>query len=266
MTDLKTLQEQKPSLHQVYIEVFPVACLPANSLDCVWALSTGRCGTLTLSQLLDLSPTVIAMHEPMPRLWDLYMESYLRPNDELYDKIIYTSRIDIVSSMAYLGYAYAETSHRLTFFAPNLKRVFSKSKFIYIRRPMDDVVRSAYLWGWYDPTMDRWVNMRPIPSQRPSDRANLLAWYWCVVNEFVTEFVASLPKEDWFFLDFEDIKTGNIDRFFEMYDWLGVSRPEEGHIEGVLMQRFNRGKNKELYHIKKTWGEYDEREARLLQT
>ena len=244
----------KDGLRYIYLDILPMDLWAGEEIDALWVLSTGRCGTVTLSQLLEQSPDMVCFHEPMPRLMTHFNDAYHNPNDEFLEKLVHASRIDLMSSIKGLGYMYGEASNRTTPYAPYLKRLFPKSKFIWLMRDMDGFVPSAYHWRWYDLQADKYRDTRLIPPPEAGTRRQVLAWYWCYVNEFISKFVAGIDRKDWMFLDFDAIQRWDMDTLNGVFDWVGIKRPELDKAAEILEGELNHGRR---HAIEKDWGIYD---------
>lgn len=244
----------KGTLKYIYIDILPMDLWDGKEIDALWVLSTGRCGTVTLSQILEQSPNMVCFHEPMPRLMSYFNIAYHNPDDEFLEKLVHASRIDIMSSIKGLGYMYGEASNRTTPYAPYLKRLFPRSKFIWLMRDMDGFVTSAYHWRWYDLEADKYKDTRLVPPPEAGSRRQVLAWYWCYVNEFISKFVKSISKDDWMFLDFESIRNWDVDRLDGIFEWLGIGRPNVDKVADILSKELNRGRR---HAIERDWEMYD---------
>ena len=243
----------KDALKLLYVEVFPAHEWDPKEIDSFWVLSTGRCGTATLDRLLALSPTVASFHEPMPRLHRYHA---LALNDQRnlptsFEDLLYDCRIDLMSAMKQMGFKYAECQHRWTPYARCIKSVFPNTKFIYLRRDMDEFVSSALQWHWYDVGREKYA-----PPEYKDDEGKLLAWFWCKTNEFIQSFLNTIPGEDWMFLDFNSIRKHDWEVFIDMYKWMDVEMPSINKVEFILNEEINRGRRQK---IKKGWGDFDER-------
>ena len=248
---------RKRVIKMLYSEVLPQARISIEDMRCAWVLSTGRCGTSTMDGILSLSEGVASFHEPMPRLYELNDRAYTGRHRETLDAIVKYSKSDLISAVNVLGAVYAECSHRMTYYAKSLKHVFPTSKFIYVKRSMDEVVSSAYLRQWYKPT-DQFLVGRIKPETPIEDRRKLLAWYWCATNTFILDFLETLDPKDWFYVDFDAIKHRDYDTFLRMFEWRGVDPPPTGLMEGVFHGEKNYGPRTP---VEKNWHEYDALEA-----
>jgi hypothetical protein len=251
----------KRSLKLLYINVFPMDYHDPKETECLWVLSTGRCGTLTMSQLLDLSPNAVCLHEPMPRFVEQYAGAfgpYIQRGR--LSELVRFGRIDITSTIKGLGYWYAEAGHHMTSLAPYIKEVYPKSKFVYLRRDMDGYVQSGYQWNLYDPELDHYLKDRPRPPAHLMTRSEKVAWLWCYINEHICHFLKTIPEDDWYFLDFDKIKNHDLKDFWSQLSRWGVETPDDDKIEPVLFAELNRGTR---LKIDKNWHDFNERADKI---
>jgi len=248
---------------QFYIEVFSGETFDPEDIRCLWVLSTGRCGTQTLDGILSACPGMISFHEPMPRLHSYQSMALHDPKPDLLRELVHASRIDITSFAHRMGKVYAECQHRWTYYAPFVKEVFLKAKFIWLMRDMDEFVRSAIQWHWYDLEQDKYITNRVLPADDCEDQGKLLAWYWCRTNEFIRDFVNTLPADDWAFLDFKQIKEHNLYSLLKPIYELGFDQPHGWLVEKILNEKRNRGKREQ---IEKGWGDFDDRAKRIYES
>jgi len=269
MEDHRPRPDEFPKNHlkMVYVEIFPANYCPPEDVEAYYVLSTGRCGTKTLDNLLCLSPDVASFHEPMPRLHRYHAQMLHEPlinpdfnatprlrhpnNIGLFNNLLLECRIDLVSVVMQMGHKYAECQHRWTPYAPHVKNVFPKTKFIYLRRDMDAFVSSAIQYRWYDMEKETYA-----PPECQDDEGKLLAWFWCKTNELIIRFLKTLAPDEWIFLDFDDIKYHSWEKFIDIFEFMGAESPSDIQIESALVLEYNKGKRGK---IKKGWGDFDER-------
>lgn len=161
----------------------------------VFFLSTGRCGTLLLTRILDGAPGVVVYHKPAPELFYVDTLAYAEGAEkfEAYKTAALAARFELVADCVIRGRRYVETNQRCTFFAPHLYEVFPRSLFVHLVRHPGSFVRSGVLRRFYEgqqpdlgritpadgPTRERW------PSMSTYQRA---AWLWNETNAFIERF------------------------------------------------------------------------------
>lgn len=179
-------------------------------MKAVFTLSTGRCGTMTLARLLNSHPSVIGLHEPLPRLIELSGEAHRAPRAQWAQFAIDVARRDYIQEVNRQGKMYAETANRLTFFAYAIEKTFPGTQFIHLVRNPFEVIESGYRRGWY--RGHPWDIGRIRPFEEPwVSRWNSLtvkqkiAWNWVETNRFILEFLSHVPKERKLFLQLETL-------------------------------------------------------------
>ena len=107
--------------------------------------------TESLTHLLNLCPEISAFHEPEPVLWDESREAFHSVFDkpERQGRIFLRARRSPLQTAFRANRFYAETSNRMTYFAPAIAQVLENSQFLHLYRHPADVVRSGMRRGWY---------------------------------------------------------------------------------------------------------------------
>lgn len=214
---------------------------------CLFVLSTGRVGTMTLAALLDLSPDVDGVHEPLPQPFAESKAVFGRVGHER------AALAAVVERMRALPLAqarrrrrlYAETSHRWTFFAPVIAELLPRARFLHVHRHPADVVRSGMRRGWYlnhvgDPDRIEPGPADPVHASWPRwDQFSKMCWYWGAVNEFATGVTEALGPERARTLSFDDVFHADAAALMALYDWLGVAPPAPARVREALGTRFN---------------------------
>ena len=220
---------------------------PWLACSALFVLSTGRTGTDSLARSLSLFPGVRVHHEPCPQLkrerqqafWDVHD----RPAD--YARVFRDGRRRLVGEAHRRGLIYAETSARLTFFAPVIVDLMPNSKFLYIHRHAADVIRSGMRRGWYDHHPDDPFRILPPPG---SDAANQwdgwtrfqkICWYWDAYNRFALDFTSLVDKNHLLVLAAERFFGSPMMVLHEMASLMGVSSLPEDRLREVAAKPHN---------------------------
>lgn len=216
---------------------------------CVFVLSTGRVGTQTLTALLNLSPQVLATHEPEPSLvqasFAAYMEGEAAAGSEKWRAVVLAARDDFVLRASKQGKIYAETSNRLSYLAPALAAAFPASRFIHLHRHPHEVIRSAMRRRHYQGHAWDFARIRPRPESPLAEGWSGMsplektAWYWAEVNALAIRFLKGLPPMRALDLPAEVLFAGNPKRVAAAFSFIGAAPPPEGAIQKVLDQKLN---------------------------
>lgn len=227
--------------------------LVRRRLDCIFVLSTGRTGTDTLAHLLNLSPDVVADHEPRPWFRRASKAAYQEgryPSSIARDYLnarLFSSRASSQLGQAFRNrMVFVETANRLTYLAPALAEYFPRSRFIFLHRDPASIVRSAMRRGYY--RNNPWDPYRIVPGEGNefhSDWQNKspfekCCWYWNAVNEFSLDFMDTLPSQRRFVLSSESLFEGEPANIDSLFSWMGVPVPPRGRVLEVIAQKLNR--------------------------
>lgn len=217
----------------------------------VFTLSTGRCGTKTLSRILGLSTEVCSWHEPRPRLnqylGTVYQNRY-GGDVELHDILrnrFFGGRLYITNDGRRVedGLVYSETNSWLTFWPFYLLRLFPDARFIHLIRRREDVAASAIKRARYIRGNDTIVSPDIADwASRPSlERAR---WVWAMTNGYIREFLArEIPRQRRMLVEserlFEDVETSA-----HIFDFVGVPREPRAAVEEILAMKLNASASK----------------------
>lgn len=218
------------------------------SAEPTFVLSTGRCGTKLLTQLLETCEHVAVHHAPRPELVRQSRRAFEEGDEspELFDEVIKTAREELVLDAIRYGNAYVETNNRVTFFAPAIERVFPSARYIHLVRHPADIVRSGIRRGWYggqhahdlgrihplagDPlTGDAWDSLDPIAR---------IGWMWQQTNAFVERFLADVPASRKLFATAEQL-FGDVAIAATMLEFCHVDPPANSAIAAQLKRPVN---------------------------
>ena len=237
---------------------FPQRWYDPDEVDITIVLGTGKCGTVTMSHLLNASPGMFAYHELSPRLWHLCDRVY-RDNcsSSVWDEIYWATRRDVCSVTADNGLSFGEVNNRATFFLPAFKRLFPKAKFIVMWRDFDSCVTSMSRWGIYTKN-DRAIDGRLELPDYVTDSRQACAWYWCTLYDFVIEHI---DDTNFTVIPFDWLKNNRIGSIQNAFEQIGLVVPQEHEIESILARKHNSRKTN--IDVPKIWHEFDDRAEEL---
>jgi len=166
----------------------------------VFVLSTGRCGTSWLTELLRQSKHLHVNHTDYPELirqGRLAFEQH-PANLEMFKEIVRACRDGYLAQAYWMGQTYVETNPRICFLAYAVKEVYPSAKFIHLYRHPGDFVRSGLRRGWYEGAAHdegRIVDHENPDAWRQLNNIEKISWLWNATNQFAEDFLAGLPKE-----------------------------------------------------------------------
>jgi hypothetical protein len=209
-----------------------------------FVLSTGRCGTLWLTELLRLSRYAQVNHADYPELirpGRLAYEQY-EQEPRVFCEIIRATRDEFIARAYRYDQVYVETNNRITFFAPAIKQVYPEARFIHLLRHPGDFVRSGLNRKWYTGQqrhdLGRIVRRDPPGLWQTMSDVEKIAWLWNETNRFIKDFVAELDEQDCIQVRAEDMFSDptvalNVCKF------IGVDDVEPEMVAKMLKRRIN---------------------------
>lgn len=216
---------------------------------CVFILSTGRTGTQTLATLLNLSSKVDGYHEPNPQLLlerkSARAEVY--SNKKKFKNIFIKSRGYALLRSKINNKIYAETSARLTFFAPVIAEILPNAKFIFIHRDPAEIVRSGMRRGWYKNHPADFARILPVEGEGiyeqwdKMEQFSKICWYWNAYNKFAVDFRESINPGRIITLKASEIFNGEA--VLKIFEFISAPAPSSKDINYVLDRKLNAQKS-----------------------
>lgn len=245
-----------PIQHAKALIRLSIAALLRRRLRGLFVLSTGRCGTKTLSHILNASPDIYACHEPNPMFLKATQAAYrdAATPASFSNSFTYTylhARLfrypdnQPMRQALWKGAVYAECSNRMTYVAEDLARFLPRSRFIFLHRHPSDFVRSGMRRGYY--TSHKWDSKRitPRPGTEAADHWDSwdafqrTCWYWNEVNSCSLAFARSLPPERCFILPSAQLFDAASETLPTLFAWCGVAMPDRAMLEEILAHPLN---------------------------
>lgn len=230
-----------------------------------FVLSTGRCGSHSISKILNQHPQIISLHEPLYQQLSVISINYLSGlmnRDEVKYELI---KLYLNLPYIYKNTLYVESDQKIAPLAEILLEIFPNSKFIWLIRNPKTFLESARVRGWY-------LNDEPIFSKdsvlivpkfysqgcrlsavninrmEKSEWSNLsqddkILWYWNYWNYLIKCFINNINIEKIFFLKLEEIskESKNILHFFKInlnFDLsIEMTNQMQGHHVGLNSEK-----------------------------
>lgn len=215
----------------------------------LFVMFTGRCGSVTLMKLLELSSSVISKHEPRPTLLDIQQEMYDRrfDNTEEDEKIFIENRSDVLNEAVSENKIYAEST-LLRFFLPSILKILPNSKILHLYRHPGGAITSFMRRGWYsnhhldeyrlkptydDLCYDKWKTWRPFEKN---------CWIWHSINSYMIECAEKFGNNRIIRMKFEQLIDINTATYKVPFEMIGKDIPDIESIRDVLSKSYNKQK------------------------
>ena len=177
-----------------------------------FVVGTGRCGTMTITELLNRCPQIKAEHEPEPRL--------IREGTEyLSGKLTHPDAMEAFAPFDTWDINVV-VNHKISTMLPVVKDVFPEAKIIWLIRDVRTFISSVMARNWYIPGKDKGLYgafRLPAPDYI-TDPVAKCAWYWQYFNWRIQRDMGDLP---YMMVKMEEIN----ERSGEIFDFLDYERP-----------------------------------------
>lgn len=206
----------------------------------IFAIGTGRCGTHLLEALLNESKYISSHH-----IQDLNLDSFYRYtrwyNLPIDQNPLLKQREAWIKEANIKDKIYFESNPYLSFHVDDFHSAFN-SKFIFIYRNPESVIRSHLIKGWYKDLATDNVETYPglvygIPINHSLGRiqplgkeerrewfslsqAGKIAWMWSEVNGSIDRQLQAIPADKKFYLRIEEL---NFEKLQQLEEFVGVS-------------------------------------------
>ena len=218
-----------------------------SGVEATFVLSTGRCGTKLLSELLDAAGGAAVHHAPRPELVRVSRLAFenVADNPALYEEVFRTAREELLHQAVRYGKAYVEPNNRVTFFAPVIAAALPDSKFVHLIRHPADIVRSGIRRNWYlgSHAHDLGRIVPPPGSDAAQgwdakDQIWKIGWMWQATNAFIDDFARSVDDHRVLRVRAEDLFSDEKTAA-ELLTFCGVEPPPPSTLRAILQRPVN---------------------------
>lgn len=218
-----------------------------QNFEPVFVLSTGRCGTAFLTNLLHSEKGIEALHEPEPEFFyhtTLAYQEY-KSNPEKVKAVFDVARYELIRNVFINEKKYIETNNRVTFFANQIAELYPKSKFIHLVRNPESFIKSGLGRKWYsgNSLYDEGRIISNEDSWNGFSQIQKIGWLWNETNSFIEEFkmvhsnVLTVKAEVLFKSSEEQLN---------IFDFLEIKKPSMSELKKRTSQKINEGMNKDF--------------------
>ncbi|MCI5123032.1 MAG: hypothetical protein D3925_00785 [Candidatus Electrothrix sp. AR5] len=252
--------------------VFHEQVSSTEELEPVFVLSTGRCGTQTMSALAALIPDVDSHHEPEPTLLEpsyLYcMQLCSDAESNFWQQLLAANRDELIRQAVRSEKIYFETNNRMALLCDLLTSYYPKAKFIHLVRHPCDFVRSGMRRKYYNHHPWDFVRISPRPEDPAyagwdeSSQLEKCSWLWAKTNSHIDKVLDTIPEEQRLFVRSEDIFNNVGSAVQDVLSFISDRHtPDPKKIENVLGMKLNQ----QTHGIFPSWKDWPTEEIHILQ-
>ncbi len=216
-----------------------------NDSKPVFALSTGRCGTMLLTKLLSADSSLRVVHEPHPELsyhsgWAYYKQS---KGEKVEEQVIDVCRYESIRDAFLLGKRYVETNNRITFFANQLAILYPLAKFVHLERDVVPFVQSGYSRNWYGDERigdeGRIIKYNDLQDWENYSQVQKISWLWWETNRFIRDFGESIGSSRYFYLASKHLFR-SPDEVEKLLEFLEIENIPRQKLESMMRKPVNK--------------------------
>jgi len=208
----------------------------------VFVLSTGRCGTEYLTNILKKISQLDVFHSPKPEMLfytKFAYEFYKTKHIEIID-IVNATRSELILKSFMRKRRFVETNNLITFFSYALAELFPNSKFIHLIRHPGGFVRSGIRRKWYEGKSLHDIS-RITPLIKDVDftqwsNIEKVGWLWNETNEFIETFKNNLSDSKRIITIRAEDMFSRIETIKEIFTFLNASM-EENFIKKQIKKK-----------------------------
>ncbi|MEZ5334599.1 MAG: sulfotransferase [Methanolobus sp.] len=213
-----------------------------DTFEPVFVLSTGRTGTKFSSLLLNKSKLVDSYHEPEPSLQHFCDFAYHNQKQSLtLNKMFDAARMELILNTYIKNKIYVETNQCMAFYAPEISKLFKRSKFVHLKRHPGDFTRSAIRKGWYK-SDSIWesgrIKMNDEKHWSNMGQVEKLGWLWTATNEFIEDFQKTIAPSRMVSIKMEEMTT-DPEKVLELFNFVGVHDVSKDGILKMQKKKVN---------------------------
>jgi len=241
-----TLDEHNRFVNQKKYDTRKLYNLVHENASPVFFLSTGRCGTAWLTEVLNQSKKLDVYHTPVPELIYHSRLPYDNRTDDL-KMVVDVARYEYIRNSFLLNRDYVETNNRVTFFAYQLAELYPKAKFVHIIRNPHDFIKSGLPRDWYSGNhLHDEGRIIPIIENINWEDCSLtekIAWLWMETNMFITNFGKSIDQSRYHILRSEDLFS-NVDTISKLLEFVQATDISSRVLKSSIHHKINSSKIK----------------------
>lgn len=215
---------------------------------CVFVLSTGRVGSMTLAALLSKSSNILVCHEPKPYLFSVSRANYMYGKNisiDFWFHLWECLRGEHLNYALNYGLGYVETSPQGTFLAPIIASIVPHVRFIHLVRNPFDVVRSGISRNWFNGHIADMHRIVPTKNNIYSARWSKMSvieknlWLWYETNRWIIDQLNNFPDVRNIRICAEDMFRGDQRTLDVLANFCGVNSLDKKHVQKILARRLN---------------------------
>ena len=207
-----------------------------------FSLSSGRCGTQTLANILNTASNTKVYHHPKPYLVNETQKAYQDKIDK--SKTFWRARKGVINDAWNDSLIFGELDHNMTPFATTIFKEIPDSKFILLIRNPWNYVRSGmrrnYYFGhpWDTGRLCPDVNHQDYERWQNMDQFEKICWLWNETYQRISKYLEQIPVDNYIVVKFEDL-IANTEKSREIFEFLNLKKFRKNVVDSILSKKTN---------------------------
>lgn len=221
------------------IDTVPSEVLNAEAF---FVLSSGRCGSKTLNDVLNTADNVRSFHTSKSDMGQGAVDAFRNGLDK--KAFLSNYHYPLIQRTAKEGYIFGETTPAITPFADVFAGTIPKAKFVILVRNPLAFTRSALFQNFYHGHTDDPYRFSPSKDTeayiqwRKKSQVEKICWLWNEIYDQVERATEKLDQESFMVLRFEDL-FGNIQILSNLFDFLNLKGFSSSRVAEALKVKRN---------------------------
>ncbi len=207
-----------------------------------FVLSSGRCGSKTLHEVLNTAENVRSFHTSQPEMGQGSLEAFWNRIDK--KEFLSSYHYSLIQQTSKEGFVFGETSPAITAFSDVLAETIPKSKFVILVRDPLTFARSALFQNFYHGHEDDTYRFAPSKDTdtyiqwKKRSQVDKICWLWNEFYNLIEKATENLDQNRFTVLRFEDL-FGNIQSLRKLFDFLNLKGFSSSRVSEVLKVKRN---------------------------
>ncbi|HAJ27407.1 MAG TPA: hypothetical protein DCG53_09230 [Syntrophus sp. (in: bacteria)] len=233
------LEDIKKQICQGKNRTVPSEVLNAESF---FVLSSGRCGSKTLNEVINTAENVRSFHTSRPEVGQGSLEAFWNRIDK--KEFLSNYHYPLIQQTSKDGFVFGETSPAITAFSDVLAETIPKAKFVILVRDPLTFTRSALFQNFYHGHGDDTYRFTPSKDTdtyiqwKKKSQADKICWLWNEFNNLIEKVTENLDQDRFMVLHFEDL-FGNVRTIRKLFDFLNLKGFSSSRVSEVIKVKRN---------------------------
>ncbi|MEI7635905.1 MAG: sulfotransferase [Syntrophus sp. (in: bacteria)] len=207
-----------------------------------FVLSSGRCGSKTLNEVINTAENVRSFHTSQPSMGQRSLDAFWNSIDR--KEFLSNYHYPLIQQTSKDGFVFGETTPAITAFSGALAETIPKAKFVILVRDPITFTRSALFQNFYHGHADDRYRFTPIKDTDAyvqwgkKSQVDKICWLWNEFYDLIERATENLDQDRFMVLRFEDL-FGNIQTLRKLFEFLNLKGFSSSRVSEILKVKRN---------------------------